>query len=125
MTMIAASTNPHHDLIAALYAAVDDLDPAGVDAFVTPDVRFRLGNFDELQGRQAVVDANASFFRTIAAMRHVIEGISSDGDAVICSGSVHYTRQDGTLLAVPFATVLKLRDGLIADYRVYVDISPL
>ena len=125
MKITATMENPHRDLVAGLYAAVDALDANEVGAFIAPDVRFQLGNFDETRGRQAVIDANAAFFRTIAAMRHTITGLWSEGRTVICAGSVQYTRKDTSQLEIPFATVLTLDDDRIADYRVYADISPL
>ncbi|WP_422378716.1 nuclear transport factor 2 family protein [Roseibium sp.] len=125
MQITTESTTPHRKLIAGLYQAVDALDAEGVGSFVTDDVLFRLGNFDQLQGRQQVIDANAAFFSTISAMQHTISGIWSDGNTVICSGEVHYTRKDTSTLSVPFATVLTLTDSRIADYRVFVDVSPL
>ncbi|ASP34993.1 nuclear transport factor 2 family protein [Labrenzia sp. VG12] len=125
MQITTETTTPYRDLIAGLYTAVDDLDAEGVGSLVTDDVRFRLGNFETLQGRQAVIDANAAFFGTISAMQHTISGIWSDGNTVICSGEVHYTRQDTSSLSVPFATVLALTGSRIADYRVFVDVSPL
>jgi len=125
MQIMIKDNTAHRDLIAGLYAAVDNLDAQGVGRFVTDDVLFQLGNFDELEGRQAVVDANAAFFNTISAMRHTISGIWSEGETVICTGEVHYTRKDASELTVPFATVLTLRATRISDYRVYVDVSPL
>jgi hypothetical protein len=38
---------------------------------------------------------------------------------------VTYTRRDGSLLTLPFANTFELRDGLIAIYRIYIDISAL
>ncbi len=125
MKIITSTKSPHRDLVAGLYSAVDNLDADGVGSFVAPGVTFRMGNFDELHGRQQVIDANAAFFRTIAAMRHTIMGLWSQGQTAICSGTVHYTRMDETEMEVPFATVLTLTGGLIADYRVYVDVSNL
>jgi len=125
MHITASTDSPHQALVAALYTAVDSLDADGVGGQVAENVLFRLGNFDELRGRQAVIDANAAFFGTIKAMRHTITDIVSEGDNVFCAGSVHYTRLDTSELTVPFATRLKLEKGRIADYRVYVDVSPL
>ena len=59
---------PHRDLVAALYSAVDNLDAVAIGRLVTRDVRFRLGNFDELRGKPALIDANNAFFGTISAM---------------------------------------------------------
>ncbi|WP_269585069.1 nuclear transport factor 2 family protein [Roseibium sp. Sym1] len=125
MQITCPTSNPHRDLVATLYSAVDNLNAKAIGKLVTDDVRFRLGNFDELCGKQAVIDANNAFFGTISAMRHTIDDIGSEGKTVYCTGSVHYTRQDNSELSLPFATRLKLDSGRIADYRVYVDVSPL
>jgi ketosteroid isomerase-like protein len=125
MQITALTDNPHRDLVTTLYSAVDNLDAQAIAKLVTRDVRFQLGNFDELRGKPAVIDANNAFFGTISAMRHTIDDIGSEGQTVYCTGSVHYTRQDNSELTIPFATRLKLEGGQIADYRVYVDVSPL
>jgi ketosteroid isomerase-like protein len=125
MQITTFTDNANRALIASLYTAVDNLDAESVGAHLTEDVCFRLGNFETLRGRQAVVDANAAFFGTIAGMTHTITEIGSDGVTVFCTGSVHYTRHDKSELSLPFATVLKLQVGLVSDYRIYVDVSPL
>ena len=125
--MRITSQNPseHTPMIASLYSAVDEMNAQGVVDHVTDDVQFQLGNFEPLSGRAAVKESNAAFFATIRAMRHTIKGIWSSGDTAICDGTVHYTRLDHTEHEVPFAAHLGLRDGRIADYRVFVDISGL
>jgi len=125
MQITTPVNTPHHAMITALYSAVDNLDAAEIGRLVTRDVHFRLGNFDELRGRQAVIDANTAFFGTISAMRHTISELWSQGQSVFCAGSVQYTRPDNSELTVPFATLLKLEDSQIAGYRVFVDLSPL
>ena len=125
MQIITQNASEHTPLITALYTAVDDMSAEGVVDQVTEDVRFQLGNFDPLMGRDAVKDANAAFFDTIMAMRHTITGVWSSGDTAICDGTVHYTRKDMTEHEVPFAAHLGLRDGKVADYKVFVDISGL
>lgn len=125
MQILAQNASEHTQLIAALYTSVDQMNAEGVVDHVTDDVQFRLGNFEPLSGREAVKDSNAAFFETIKAMRHTISGIWSSGDMAICDGTVHYTRFDQSEHEVPFAAHLGLRDGKIADYRVYVDISGL
>lgn len=125
MQITSVTDTSHRDLVAALYSAVDNLDADAIGRLVTWDVRFRLGNFDELRGKPALIDANNAFFGTISAMHHTIDDIGSEGQTVYCTGSVHYTRQDKSELTIPFATRLKMEGGQIADYRVYVDVSPL
>ncbi|UWQ80256.1 nuclear transport factor 2 family protein [Leisingera sp. S132] len=125
MQITAKDTTAHTALIDGLYSAVDAMNAEAVASFLTDDVIFRLGNFEAISGRKPVEAANASFFKTISGMSHTITGIWSSGDTVFCEGSVHYTRKDQSEHEVPFATRLGLRDGKIADYNVYADISGL
>ena len=39
--------------------------------------------------------------------------------------TVHYERLDGQRLSLPCANIFRLRDGLIADYRIFMDINPV
>lgn len=125
MIRTAKNTSEYSPLITSLYTAVDALNAQGVVDHVTDDVKFQLGNFEPITGREVVKDSNAAFFTTIKAMRHTISRVWSSGDTAICDGTVHYTRHDQSEHEVPFAAHLGVRDGKIADYRVFVDISEL
>lgn len=125
MELTVQFTSQYTPLITSLYTAVDALDAQGVVDHVTDDVQFQLGNFEPISGHDAVKDSNAAFFATIKAMHHTISGVWSSGDTAICDGTVHYTRHDQSEHEVPFAAHLGVRDGKIADYRVFVDISGL
>jgi limonene-1,2-epoxide hydrolase len=39
--------------------------------------------------------------------------------------SVHYTRLDSGEVVLPCCNVFRLRDGLIADFRSYMDATPV
>jgi hypothetical protein len=45
--------------------------------------------------------------------------------ATICELKVTYQRHDGSQITLPCLNVFRLRDGLIADYRIYMDINPV
>ncbi len=111
--------------ITELYQTVDSRSVEGLSLFLADDVNFQFANAPCLQGKAAVLEANASFFKTITAMAHQIDNVWSHGDDVMCNGQVHYTRLDGSHLTVPFATILKLQCEQITDYLIYVDISEL
>ena len=49
----------------------------------------------------------------------------ADGDLVAVEFDVHYTRHDGQVVTIPCCNVFRLRDGLIAEYRSYVDATPV
>ena len=125
MELTAQNTSEYSLLVTSLYTAVDALDAQGVVDHVTDDVQFQLGNFEPISGHDAVKDSNAAFFATIKAMHHTISGVWSSDDTAICDGTVHYTRLDQSEHEVPFAAHLGIRNGKIANYQVFVDISEL
>ncbi|NMH66514.1 nuclear transport factor 2 family protein [Shewanella salipaludis] len=112
-------------LIKTLYQAVDNKSLTALADFLADNVRFQIGNYAAITGKNAVLDANHSFFSSITSMAHQITSIWESGDDVLCNGHVDYTRLDGSGLSIPFATVLKIDADKIVDYQVYVDVSPL
>ena len=111
--------------VKELYQAVDAKSVDQLETFLGEDLRFQLGNFEALHGKAAVLDANAAFFASIKSMTHSFDGLWENGDNIICTGQVHYIRLDDSELTIPFATVLQIRNDLIQDYQIYVDVSPL
>ncbi len=127
-TPVLNSKNTESDaenLITALYKAVDGKSISELGDFLANDLRFQLGNFDEVKGKDAVLEANENFFQIIDSMTHRIDGIWAQDEDIICKGEVHYKRLDQSELSLPFATILKMKAGLIQDYQVYVDVTPL
>jgi ketosteroid isomerase-like protein len=110
---------------ARLLERVDAKDSAGFVSFLTPDARFRFANQPAAQGHATIAAAVAGFFAAIEGLRHEILGTWSVPDHSICEGRVTYTRHDGSQVTLPFVNVLELRGDLIADYRVYIDATPL
>ena len=113
------------DLARGIFAAFDAKDAPALATLMTDDVRLRLGNTETVEGKPAFVEALQSFLGSVAHFRHEVLNVWSDGDAVIAELVVHYTRLDGRELALPCCNVFRLRDGSVADYRVYMDITPV
>ena len=111
--------------IDELFAAIDRRDAAAFAGFLAADGRFRFGNFPPVQGRAAITEAVSAFFGALRGLRHAIEERWLLPDAAVVTGSVTYTRHDGSTLQVPFANVFKLRGSEIRDYVIYVDNSAL
>jgi ketosteroid isomerase-like protein len=78
-----------------------------------------------IKSKTAFVDAVNAFLGSIGSVRHEILTVYSDGDAAIGEFDVHYTRHDGKVVTVPCCNVFRLRDGLIAEYRSYIDATPV
>ena len=113
------------DQLRRVFAAFDAKEVSMLASFMTDDVELRLGNADMIKGKSALVDAVNGFLASIAAVRHEILAVYSDGDAAIVEFDVHYTRHDGNVVTLPCCNVFRLRDGLIAEYRSYMDATPV
>jgi ketosteroid isomerase-like protein len=113
------------DLVRGVFAALDAKDPAAVSARMTHDVRMRLGNADLVEGKAKFREATAAFVASITAIRHEITSIWNVDDVVIAELDVHYQRLDGRRVTLPCCNVFRVRDGLVSDYRVYLDIGPV
>jgi ketosteroid isomerase-like protein len=111
--------------LAAVFAAFDASDVAALATFVTDDVRLRLGNSPESRGRSAFIEAVNAFHRSVAGVHHEILSVYSDGNVAIVEFDVHYTRHDGRSVTLPCCNVFRIRDGLIAEYRSYMDATPV
>lgn len=113
------------DHARAIFAAFDAQDVTAFAAFMTDDVRLRLGNTDVMDGKSAFVEAVHAFLGSVAGFRHEILNVWRDADALIVQMDVHYKRLDGQEVTLPCCNVLRLRDGAVADYRSYVDATPV
>jgi ketosteroid isomerase-like protein len=113
------------DQMRRVFATFDAKDVATLAGYMTDDVELRLGNAEMIKGKTAFVDAVNAFLGSIAGVRHEIRTVYSDGDAAIVEFDVHYTRRDSDVVTLPCCNVFRLRDGLIAEYRSYVDANPV
>lgn len=111
--------------VTTLFQALDVFDARTFANFLTDDAVFVFGNAEPVKGKTTIHEVVAGFFTSIRAIRHDLVESWTLPDTVVCRGIVTYTRHGGSQLAVPFANVFKLRNGLIQDYLIYVDNSQL
>jgi ketosteroid isomerase-like protein len=112
-------------LVRALLHATDTGDEQASDALLADDVRFRFGNGAVVNGKRELIAGRGAFRESLARMHHEIVSISELDDVVYAELIVTYTRRDGSTVAVPCCDVFRLRQGLIAEYRIYIDVSPV
>ena len=113
-------------LLQTLFESIDAKDTERFAGFLTADASFRFGSAPVQTGRDAICDAVGGFFGTIKGLSHELTTSFSQGDTVFCEGNVTYTRHDDSTITLPFADVFELSsDGLIAQYKIYMDINPL
>jgi ketosteroid isomerase-like protein len=108
-----------------LFADIDSMVPDRFAAHLAEDVTMRFGSADPVHCRDAVRDAWAGFCESLDGVRHsLVDQWRSDHGNVV-EAQVTYTRKDGSEVTVPVATIYRERDGLIADYRIFIDLAPL
>ena len=126
---------PHQEIAAdrfvtELFQAVDSLDARAIAAAFAAGGSFRFGNAAPAIGRQRIEEHVAGFFSMIGGLRHDIQGVWSGvwegGEVKSVETTVTYLRADGTATPpIPATSTLRMRAGLIEDFRIFADISPL
>jgi len=108
------------------FAAVDAQDLDAIAALFAEDARLVFGNQEPLVGRDAVIAGNTAFFQLVRGLRHQLLNEWTVGAETIAETDVTYTRLDGKEVTVPAVSIWRVDgDGLIVDYRIFVDQAPL
>ncbi|MEJ3651670.1 nuclear transport factor 2 family protein [Actinomycetes bacterium KLBMP 9759] len=111
---------------ATVFRAVDAMDGAALGGLLADDARMVFGNGEPIIGRDAIMAAQNAFTASIAGIRHTIRNEWVVGHDTIVETDVTYTRHDGTDVTLPVVSVWQTdADGLLADYRVYLDLAPV
>ena len=118
------------DYVADLFRAVDALNATAFAERFTEDGTFRFGNAPAVGGRRQIEESVAGFFSMIGGLRHDIVGVWSgaweDGAVTSVEAMVTYRRKDASVTdAIPVTSTMRMRGDLIADFRVFGDISPV
>jgi hypothetical protein len=116
--------------VAELFDAVDALDAKTFAERFTEDGTFRFGNARAVAGRPQIEESVAGFFSMIGGLKHEIVGVWSGawegGPVTSVETMVTYRRKDATVTdPIPATSTLRMRGDLIADFRVFADISPV
>jgi ketosteroid isomerase-like protein len=114
-------------LVERIFAATDAKDTAAKLELVTDDVVLMFGNAEPVRGRDGFARTSDEFNASLDSVRHEITALYDvpDADVVVVELRVHYRRLDGQELTLPCANCFHLRDGRIAEYRIYMDINPV
>lgn len=123
MQTLAAAQAP--GWLESLFDIIDAADVTGFGTFLTEDALLCFGNAPPVHGRAAIEQTIRHFFASIRGSRHRIERVWPGADAIALDGFVTYTRLDGSEITLPFADTLVLRGDRIAEYLIYIDITPL
>ncbi len=113
------------DLINKLTESIDSKDSQSFVSFLTDDCTFTFGNAEPAIGKEAIFNAVEGFFNSIDSLSHTIEDYCECNDRIIYYGTVTYKRHNGSYLSVKYCNYFKLRENLIAQYNIFIDISQL
>ena len=113
------------DWLDSLFSSIDAMDTPAFVGHLAPDATFQFANLPPVQGSGPIAAMVGGFFQSIRGVRHTLAERWICDDTLVCRGSVSYLRHDGGEVNVPFANIMKLRDGLAVEYRIYADVSPL
>jgi ketosteroid isomerase-like protein len=109
-----------------LFADIDTMEPDAFARHLADDVVMRFGNAPELHGRDACRQTWADFCGMVGGVSHDVVQQWDTDDATIARTDVTYTRSDGERTTVPVVTIYRTgADGLITDYRVFLDLTPV
>lgn len=109
----------------SVYEAVDSMDETNLAAFLTDECVFTFGNAKPVIGRAAAAEASKSFLSLISGIKHEIQEVWNVSDTIITRLNVIYTRKDKNNMSFPAVTIWRVEGGKIADYKIYVDNTPL
>jgi ketosteroid isomerase-like protein len=114
------------DLVRSLIRAVDAADQNAIATLTATDVHFRFGNADPTDTQTELLAAAKSFRDAIADLHHTILDLWEVGDGtVVALMDVYYRRLDGRELALPCSNIFRVHNGLVDDYRIYMDVNPV
>jgi hypothetical protein len=122
-TDVGPLTKKVGDLVAVLMAhRWDEFLP-----FFSKDLLYKVGAAPPLHGPQAARDWLAAVYTKIKFIGHDVRGIWEFGNVVIIEMDANYTAiDDGSFLQVPCCDIYRFdENGLIKEWRVYPDASPV
>ncbi len=111
--------------IADHFATVDRLDPEELAGWYADDASFRFANQPPAQGKAAIAAALRQFYGLITSMRHEKTGCWADADSGAWEAIAHFETKDGRRVALPAVSTLRVRDGLVHEFRFVMDASPI
>ncbi len=112
-----------------LFRAIDSMDARTFAEAFTEEGTFRFGNREPVAGRQQVQQSVSEFFSLIGGLSHNITGVWSGvwerGEVKSVEAEVTFTRRDGSWTQpLPVTSTLRMEEGRISDYAVFMDVSP-
>lgn len=104
---------------------IDSGDFDAMGEFLDQDVVWRFANNPIINGREAVIESLNSFSDIIETYSHETLTIIADDDRVAFYGHTTYQTVNHGTHTFPGGAFLKFENGLVTDYKILVDLSPM
>jgi hypothetical protein len=115
-----------NELTQRVFQTIDSMHPDIIVGMFAEDARMVFGNAEPLVGREAITVGIKGFFATINGLNHRIIHDWHFSTDTIAETEVTYRRLDDNNVTVPAVSIWHTRDdGLIDDYRIFVDLAPV
>ena len=85
----------------------------------------RRGGDSSLVKESVVASTQFSAANTVRVVLEAVDQSDLDTIEVPAALDVHYRRLDGRELNLPCCNVFRVSDGLVRDYRIYLDVNPV
>ncbi|GAA6614935.1 nuclear transport factor 2 family protein [Scytonema sp. NUACC26] len=106
--------------------AIDTRDVETYSRFLAEDCQMQSNNNPPVQGKAAIVQFLADYWKTFASLEHDLLNIYGSDSAFVLEALNHYKRNDGkdvTLKAVAFTD--RNEAGFVTSVRFYTDTAEL
>jgi hypothetical protein len=92
-----------------------------------PEGRFQIGAQPPVTGRENIRQFFKGFFGMglFSRLEHAMGAVWDLDDALIYTATAVFSQSNGGTLAIPYTNIVRYRDDLFADYRVFIDTKPL
>jgi ketosteroid isomerase-like protein len=123
--MLTNALTPAFEYVSEVCKAVDSKDEQQLARFLTEECTFVYANSDPVIGRDNILAQSKNFMALIADIKHQLVEVWAIDDVIVSRLNVTYTRKDGSTLTVPAATIWRMRNKQIHEYRIYIDVAQL
>jgi hypothetical protein len=104
-----------------------NLDWAGLGTLWHVNGKIQIGAMPEVQGNSNIAQFFRQFFSygLFKKLEHEMIEVWDLENVLIYNATAIYTKPNGTVLKVPYTNIVKYKDELFWDYRVFIDTAPL
>lgn len=105
----------------------ENLDGTNLGKLWHSEGKFQIASLPQVIGNQNIAGFFNQFFSygLFTKLNHEMIEVWDLEDVLIYNANAIYTKSDGSILTIPYTNIIKYKDNLFWDYKVFIDTSPL